>query len=49
MDPHEELNIAAMFGWIGSPALEGVAAYERSVKEHPNPPVPNITLFAATG
>jgi hypothetical protein len=39
-----DLNVAAWFGWVVDPALEGVLTYERSVKEHPNPPAPNITL-----
>jgi hypothetical protein len=33
MDPHEDHNVAALFGWVADPALAGVAAYERSVKE----------------
>jgi arylsulfatase A-like enzyme len=49
MDPHEDLNIAGLFGWVADPALEGVQAYERSVKEHPNPPAPNITNFGRGG
>jgi arylsulfatase len=49
MDPHEDLNVAGLFGWVGDPALEVVRAYERSVKEHPNPPAPNITNFGRGG
>ena len=49
MDPHEDLNVAGLFGWVTAPALEGVLAYERSVKEHPNPPAPNITNFGRGG
>jgi len=49
MDPHEDLNVMALFGWVTDPALEGVEAYERSVKEHPNPPAPNITAFGKGG
>lgn len=49
MDPHEDLNVAGLFGWVGDPALEVVKAYERSVKEHPNPPAPNITNFGRGG
>ena len=30
MDPHENLNVAGLFGWVMDPALEGVLAYERS-------------------
>jgi arylsulfatase len=49
MDPREELNVAALFGWASEPTLKGVLEYERSVKEHPNPPAANITRFMATG
>jgi arylsulfatase A-like enzyme len=49
MDPHEELNVAGLFGWVADPTLEVVKAYERSVKEHPNPPAPNITNFGRGG
>ena len=49
LDPHEDLNVAALFGWVGDPALEAVRAYERSVKEYPNPPAPNITQFRSGG
>ena len=49
MDPHEDLNVAGLFGWVDDPALEVVIAYERSVKEHPNPPAPNITNFGRGG
>jgi arylsulfatase len=49
MDPHEDLNVAGLFGWVADPALEVVKAYERSVKEHPNPPAPNITNFGRGG
>lgn len=45
LDPHEDLNVAGLFGWVGDPALKAVAAYERSIAEHPNPPAPNITHF----
>jgi hypothetical protein len=34
MDPHEDLNAAALFGWVADPALEAVRKYEDSVKEH---------------
>ena len=29
--------------------MRGVRAYERSVKEHPNPPAPNLTNFCRGG
>ena len=49
MDPHEELNIGSFCGWVTDPTLEAVKEYELSVKEHPNPPAPNITQFRQTG
>jgi hypothetical protein len=49
MDPGEELNVFGLFAWVGDPALEVVKAYERSVKEHPNPPAPNVTNFGRGG
>ena len=45
MDPHEDLNFAAPYGWVGEPALKTVEEYLASVMTHPNPPVPNITQF----
>jgi arylsulfatase A-like enzyme len=44
-DPHEDLDVAGLFGWAGGPALEAVMAYKRTLKEHPNPPAANITKF----
>jgi hypothetical protein len=49
MDPHEDLNVAALFGWVADPALEAVRRYEESVKKYPNPPAPNITVFGRGG
>jgi hypothetical protein len=49
MDPHEDLNVAGLFAWVTDPALDGVLAYERSLKEHPDPPAPNITRFGRGG
>jgi arylsulfatase len=48
-DPHEDLNIGAFNGWIAGQYLRVVVAYERSVKEHPNPPAPNMTRFTSGG
>ena len=48
-DPHEDLNIAGMWAWLGDPVLKTVIEYEHSVKAHPNPPAPNITRFRASG
>jgi arylsulfatase len=45
MDPHEDLNVAGLFGWAGGPALKTVEEYKETLKDHPNPPAPNITRF----
>jgi arylsulfatase A-like enzyme len=49
MDPHEDLVVAGLFGWISGPALEVVEEYLASVKKYPNPPAPNITQFPSAG
>ena len=49
MDPHEDLNVAALYGWVGDPALKAVRQYEESIKKYPNPPAPNITVFGRGG
>ncbi len=49
MDPHEDHNVAAMFGWVADPALEEVRKYEELVKKYPNPLAPNITVFGRGG
>jgi arylsulfatase len=49
MDPHEDLNVTGLFGWVADPALEAVRKYEESVKKYPNPPAPNITVFGRGG
>jgi arylsulfatase len=48
-DPHEALNVAAFNGWLASSYLQVVIQYETSVKEHPNPPAPNLTRFTQGG
>ena len=45
MDPHEDLIVGGMFGWVSGPALKAVEEYLASVKKYPNPPAPNITRF----
>jgi hypothetical protein len=37
MDPHEDLIVAGMFGWVSGPALKVVEEYLASVKKYPNP------------
>jgi len=38
MDPHEDLIVAAMFGWVSDPALKTVDEYMATLKRYPNPP-----------
>jgi arylsulfatase len=45
MDPHEDLVVAGVFGWISGPPLKVVEEYLASVRKYPNPPAPNITRF----
>lgn len=48
-DPHEELNIMGIWGWLGGVMLKAVEEYEASVKKYPNPPAPNVTRFRGSG
>jgi arylsulfatase len=48
-DPHEDLNVASFNGWLAGSFLPVIIQYENSVKEHPNPPAPNLTRFRAGG
>jgi len=45
MDPHEDLNVFGLFPFVAEPALKVVEEYLSSVKQHPNPPAPNVTQF----
>jgi arylsulfatase A-like enzyme len=45
MDPHEDLQIGALFGWTAAPALDVVEKYKETLKEYPNPPASNLTRF----
>jgi arylsulfatase len=45
MDPHEDLIVGGLYGWVSGPALKAVEEYLASVKKYPNPPAPNITQF----
>jgi len=49
MDPHEDLNVGGLFGWVAGPALREVERYLETVKKYPNPPAPNITQFKQHG
>jgi arylsulfatase len=45
MDPHEDLQVGALFGWTVGPGLEVVEKYKETLKTHPNPPAANATRF----
>ncbi len=45
MDPHEDLDVSALYAWTAGPAMKVVEKYLESVKKYPNPPAPNITQF----
>jgi hypothetical protein len=49
MDPHEDLVVGGLFGWVSEPALKLVEEYLESTKKYPNPPAPNITQFRSGG
>ena len=49
MDPHEDLVVAGLFGWVFDPVLKLVEEYLASVKKYPNPLAPNITQFQSAG
>ena len=42
-DPKEQINIAHLNGWVIVPYLQLINKYQASLKEHPNPPAPNLT------
>ena len=45
-DPKERVDIGANgAGWIMGPYLQTVMQYRETLKDHPNPPVPNVTRF----
>lgn len=45
MDPHEDLNVGGVSGWASEQPLLAVARYYATLKDHPNPPAPDITVF----
>ncbi|HEY7297872.1 MAG TPA: arylsulfatase [Xanthobacteraceae bacterium] len=49
MDPHEDLDVGGLFGWVSGPGLKVVEDYLASLKKYPNPPAPNITQFRSVG
>jgi arylsulfatase len=46
MDPHEDLNVGGLFGWVVGPTLEVVEKYYETLKKYPNPRAPDITKFS---
>ena len=45
-DPKERVDIGANgAGWIMGPYLQTVAQYQATLKDHPNPPAPDVTRF----
>jgi arylsulfatase len=45
MDPHEDLQVGALFGWTVGYPLEVVEKYKETLKKYPNPPAGNLTRF----
>lgn len=45
MDPHEDLNIAGVNGWVGEAPLLAIKKYYATLKDHPNPPAPDMTVW----
>jgi arylsulfatase len=44
-DPHEDLDVAATFGWVAEPMFVEVERYLETLKKYPNPPAANVTDF----
>jgi hypothetical protein len=45
MDPHEDLQLAVLFGWSPGPMLEVIEKYQNTLKKYPNPPAGSLTKF----
>ena len=45
MDPHEDLNVQGLFGWVFGPAYKSVEQYLATQKRYPNPPAADLTKF----
>ena len=45
MDPREEHNLAATFGWVAVPLSGVIRQYKLSLKDNPNPPPPNLVKW----
>jgi arylsulfatase len=45
-DPKERVDVAATgAGWIMGPYLQTVMQYQATLRDHPNPPAPDVTKF----
>ena len=44
-DPREEYNINTSRGWIAGHAMKIIGEYQQTLKDHPNPPAPNLTNY----
>jgi len=42
-DPKEQVNVAHLNAWVVVPYMQLIDQYRESLKEHPNPPAPNLT------
>jgi arylsulfatase len=45
LDPREEHNLSALFGWMGIPIAKIIMDYKTTLQKHPNPPAPNLTKW----
>lgn len=45
LDPREEHNLSALFGWLGIPVTKIIMDYKATLQKHPNPPAPNLTKW----
>jgi len=44
-DPREEFNINTSRGWVAGHAMRIIGEYLQTLKNHPNPPAPNLANY----
>jgi arylsulfatase len=44
-DPKEQVNVIHTNAWLIAPYLQLINQYRQSLKEHPNPPAPSLTVI----
>ena len=44
-DPREEFNINTSRGWVAGHAMKIIGEYLQTLKDHPNPPAPNLANY----